>query len=681
MKQTNCFLFAILLFCSLHVWAGGKKPTSEKQPSWVTSTTIHYGANRFDEDAQDGYTDLHFEKQISLREQAVFQKRAVHILSEAGVQNQSQISVDYDPSFQSLAFHSIKIIRDGAAINKLNLSKIETIQQEKELNRFIYNGSLTAVLLLDDVRKGDIVEYSYTLKGFNPIFGNRFAAMFDTQFGVPVYGVYYRVLVPKERTLYIRNSLTDLQPVITSTAAEKIYEWKVADTKAIEVEDNVPSWHDVYPMVMLSEYSSWKEIAEWAQELFPFPAHLTADLQKKVDEIKAAYPAPEAQLLATLRFVQDEVRYMGVEMGVSSHKPHSPLQVLKQRFGDCKDKAYLLCTLLKGLGIEAYPVLVNTYYKQTIANWQPTPTAFDHTTVCVQLKGKTWWFDPTIAYQRGPLEAISYPDYQLGLVIRPGSANLTSIALQDKGKVNVKEIFTVNKLGGPAQLKVITQFSGSHADNVRYDFKTNGQAEIRKKYKEFYSAYFKKIQIDTLTYSDDAETGIFTITERYTIRDFWSQEKLNTKVLLEPFVINSIMTKPAEEERTMPFALSYPTRYHEEVEVHLPEEWPIEEGESSFNDAAFSFRYRYSRPASDIVLLQYDYETLADHIKPTGLSQFQSEMAKAENELAFQLSSRPDTGFSTAFLSADNNWFTTAYLLLGCSVLVTYVYKRRRSRG
>lgn len=65
-------------------------------------------------------------------QQAVFQKRAVHILSEVGVQNQSQILVNYDPSFQSLAFHRIRIIRDGAAINKLNLSKIEIIQLRKE---------------------------------------------------------------------------------------------------------------------------------------------------------------------------------------------------------------------------------------------------------------------------------------------------------------------------------------------------------------------------------------------------------------------------------------------------------------------------------------------------------------------------------------------------------------------
>jgi transglutaminase-like putative cysteine protease len=74
----------------------------------------------------------------------------------------------------------------------------------------------------------------------------------------------------------------------------------------------------------------------------------------------------EEYILEAIRFVQDEVRYLGVETGINTHKPYPPSQILAQRFGDCKDKSLLLTTLLQARNIEAYPVLVNTSLKQSL---------------------------------------------------------------------------------------------------------------------------------------------------------------------------------------------------------------------------------------------------------------------------------------------------------------------------
>ena len=54
--------------------------------------------------------------------------------------------------------------------------------------------------------------------------------------------------------------------------------------------------------------------------------------------------------------MQDEVRYLGLENGISAYKPSSPNKVYNQRFGDCKDKSLLLVTMLNQMNIEAYPV-------------------------------------------------------------------------------------------------------------------------------------------------------------------------------------------------------------------------------------------------------------------------------------------------------------------------------------
>ncbi|HEV7330386.1 MAG TPA: DUF3857 domain-containing transglutaminase family protein [Flavisolibacter sp.] len=678
--RVNCFAALWLVLLSVEGFAAGKKPTIEKLPSWISVTTVNYTASQMDDEAEDGYSDLHFEKQVSLLQQAVFLKKAVHILTDAGVQNQSQIAVDFDPSYQSLIFHTVRVVRNGKVIDKLQLSKIKTIQQEKDLDRNLYDGSLSSVIILDDIRKEDIIEYSYTLKGFNPIFKNKYSALLETGFGVPVYTVFYRLLVPKERQVTVKNNLTDIKPSVSSTATENVYEWKLSNAEAIRVEDNKPSWYDPYPMIMVSEFDSWAEVTAWASELFPFSLPLPDGLQKKVAEIKARHATQEAQVLAAMRFVQDDVRYMGIEMGVNSHKPHAPAQILAQRFGDCKDKAYLLCTLLKALGIEAYPVLNNTYFIKTICSWLPMPTIFDHVTVCIQWKNKTVWIDPTIAYQRGPLAGRSYPNYQAGLVIKQGTTGLTIIPLQESGKISTREIFTVKRLNGKVKLEVITDFSGSFADDIRYSFHNTSLTELRKDFKSFYTGYYNKLTMDSLAHSDNDTTGIFSTREYYTIGDFWEEEDGKTKAFLQPFLINNALKKPAEE-RTMPYAIRYPLRYHEEIEIRLPRDWAIEEFSSSVKNSAFALKYRYTNPESDVALLTYDYESLSDHIPPGKMEGFVKDLSEINETCGFVLYADGSESSASAFDFTRSNGFTAAYVLLGICALVTYFYKKNNRPG
>src|SRR5208282_5268181 len=92
--------------------------------------------------------------------------------------------------------------------------------------------------------------------------------------------------------------------------------------------------------------------------LFQITSPFSPDLSRKIVEWKRI-PGREQQILTVLQFVQDEVRYFAIEIGASSEKPADPSAVFSRRFGDCKDKSLLFVTILRALGIEAYPVLVN----------------------------------------------------------------------------------------------------------------------------------------------------------------------------------------------------------------------------------------------------------------------------------------------------------------------------------
>ena len=107
---------ATLLFMPfLYIHAQNATPQLQKEPAWVTQSPVLYTNNNMDADAEDGAVDLAYEKQVYIEKQSVYIKRAIKLLSEAGVQNKSEISVEYDPAFQQLFFHKINIIRNGDA--------------------------------------------------------------------------------------------------------------------------------------------------------------------------------------------------------------------------------------------------------------------------------------------------------------------------------------------------------------------------------------------------------------------------------------------------------------------------------------------------------------------------------------------------------------------------------------
>jgi transglutaminase-like putative cysteine protease len=668
-----------MLFCSFsYLYAQNNRISTGIEPNWVTHNSIEYNNSKFNSEAEDGYIDLAFEKQVSLSENSRFFKVAFKILSETGVENRSKISIDFDPSYEQIIFHSIKIIRRSSSINKLDLSKIKSIQQEKELDRFLYNGTLSAVLILDDIRKGDVLEYSYTRKGVNPILNGKYTDMYDVQFSAPICHLFYKLIIPPERQITIKNSKTNIRPLIMNTNGGTIYEWKISNLPAITTEKDSPSWHDSYGMIMVSEYKAWKEVNDWAYSLFDPSASFSPLLQKKITEIKQANKNEEDEILATLHFVQDEIRYMGIEMGEDAHKPHNPNQVLKQRFGDCKDKSYLLCSMLKGLGFIAHPVFLNTNYKKTIADWLPSPTVFDHVAVRLNFNGKFYWLDPTIMYQRGRLNDISFPDYQVGLVITDSTKSLISIPFQEKGEVHVKERFSVPDMTGTATFVVITHYTGSFADNVRSSFHGNSIRELGKTYLEFYKSYFDKISFDSLSFEENEENGMFTTKEYYQLNEFWGTDISIKKAVFEPYVIGSIIVKPKGSDRTTPFELKFPASYHEEIEVQLPEPWTIKEPTDKIEGPGFNFTAKYNSIGSK-VFMDYSYKNLRDHIVPEEAAAFLQKMKLVDKAWSYSLTETitDDTVAGTSASMITNN-YTLLYTLLAVCVVITMLLRKRR---
>ncbi len=601
-------------------------PAAWVKPQFFDRRTL---ANR-----PEGVVDQHWlllERQMDAAGNETFIHAARQILTVAGVQNGSDLKIDFNPSYQTLTLHWVRLWRGTNHLDRLAADKIRVVRQERDLEQQqILNREQTAMLVMEDVRVGDVVDYAYSFKGANPVFAGKFSTSLSLQLAEPVEQLVARVRLPAERRFFPKTHGGAAEPKITTRSNVIECVWDLRGVPGTRSEDAVPVWFDPEPWAQVSEFKSWTEVNQWALTLFDNKSALSPELAQKIAGWKQL-PDREQQVLAALRFVQDEIRYFGIEIGVSSEKPADPAAVLTRRFGDCKDKSLLFVTLLRGLGIEAYPVLVNTQARQTIADWLPAANIFDHCIAVVLLDGQMWWLDPTAGYQRGPLAAHYLPAYGRGLVIAPKTTGLTAIPQTTGLPLTVTtEYFDLGKKSGVTDLKVVTVAEGRDAESLRAMFADTKRGDIEKNYAHYYAESYPGTQMSApIEVQDDEAQNHFQFTEHYTIDQVWVKSDNDGKFRCNfyPVAFSSLIKKPVDTRRQFPLAVAFPQHQILRTEITVPVSFTYEQENKSVSDPAFAFA-KQSKHIGRKLILEYGFQSLTDFVPAARTDEYLQNLDK-----------------------------------------------------
>jgi len=585
---------------------------------------------------------LLMEQQINALQDETFFHSVRQVLTMDGVQNDATLTMGFNPSCQSLTLHWVRIWRDGAYLDRLDTNNVKVVQQEQDLDQSILNGEKSAILVLDDVRVGDIIDYAYSIQGANPVFDGHFACDVPVRMDQPVERLLTRVLWPSRRPLYAQTHGCAVQPAVVADRKTIEYTWDFKQVPGADPEDCLPAWCDPEPWVQLTDFKSWAEVNQWALTLFQNTAPFSPGLSRKIAEWRQITDR-EQQILAVLRFVQDDVRYFGIEIGASAEKPADPSVVFARRFGDCKDKSLLFVTILRALGIDAHPVLVNATLGRAIEDWRPSASAFDHCIALVQYDGQSYWLDPTMNYQCGPLAAHYLPAYGCGLVISPRTTGLTVIP-QTTGlpETTTTEFFQIRRNTEPAELKVVTVAVGRDADNLREFFATTKRSDIEKSYTHFYAGLYPGIQMSApIAIEDDEQQDRVQTTEFYSIANIWTRPDKGRDYRCDfyPSSIAAFLAKPVDTDRKLPLGIDFPQHQILRTEVTLPEAWPDEAGTQTISDPAFTFRKDY-RCAGRKLVVEYEYQSLTDSVAPGQVGQYLQRLDQCSQSLGYTLNWR-----------------------------------------
>lgn len=647
-KLTLGFL-GILIFLGLAVAA--EQVEKGPVPDWVQR--LEPAAPKDGNRSNGSVRYLLSDYQRHLEQQSLYCAFATTILTAAGAEEYSQISIDFQPTYQRLVWHRMVVERDGQLHDRLPVVQFEVIRRETGLDRQLYDGQLTAHAILKDIRPGDTIRYSYSIIGSNPIFKDHVHLMSQLAYGVGVDRVHCSVIWDStKRDLRWRVEGGELEVVERDFGGglrKLVYDQ--VDLKKWETENNTPGWYPDLPWLEISDYGTWQGFGDWAWSIYGRPSGLPPELKKVCDEIAAKGGSADQQIVEVLRWVQKNIRYLGSFFGEHTHEPYPLDQIIDRRYGDCKDKGVITVAMLRHLGYDAAPALVNTYEVRAIADNLPGHGGFDHLIVHLRHEGQDYWFDPTHAFQEGNLKDMYAHDYGVAFVVRDGTKALTPVEPRgsEVKRTALTERFDISAMKGASDLRVTTVATGRDADGLRRAFASASIEEMEKSYRDFYAADYPQIEVVTpLVMEDDVVGNRITLREHYRITGLWveglDEGVKKSQVNLHARSMGDYIVVPNEVERKKPYRIGHPVNMRHVMEVVMPEAWHTEPEEVVESLPSVDFRYQ-TKGDGKVCTITYDWTSKSDQVKPEDFKRYREVVVKAER-LLHQTFSPPKPSFT-----------------------------------
>ncbi len=234
------------------------------------------------------------------------------------------------------------------------------------------------------------------------------------------------------------------------------WDWTVNDVKAIRREVEMPPIEGVAGQMEVSffpsggatanEFSSWKDMGRWYLNLTNGRREGSPQITQQVTALTASSPTQLDKMKVLATFVQHDIRYVAIELGIGGFQPHSAADVFNHHYGDCKDKATLLSSMLSQIGVESFYVVINSERGSVNPEMPANYGAFNHVVLAIKLPpnvadsslvatvqhprlGALLYFDPT--NELTPFGEIGgYLQQNYGLLVTPEGGELVELPKQ-----------------------------------------------------------------------------------------------------------------------------------------------------------------------------------------------------------------------------------------------------------
>jgi transglutaminase-like putative cysteine protease len=304
---------------------------------------------------------------------------AIVLLNDAAVQRFAQYAVSYNAELQKLEVNSAATVRpDGTRVEVDAQTSIFDRPDAVTVSAPQFSATHIRVIAYPAVSKGDTIQLSYTLSDLDTLLPGKFSVAVpfpatedyrnaSVEFDTPA-GMSAAVAAP---------GLKVEQDAVSGSRHLRKYTYRSPTAGPVQEQANVLGWADVAPYFAASNFHDYAELARAYDARASSKATVSPEIQQLADSVTADVTDRRKQAARLYDWVSQNIRYVGVYIGAGGWVPHDADEILRNRYGDCKDHVVLFGALLKAKNIESDPILISFGNDYRLPD-APVLNAFNH---------------------------------------------------------------------------------------------------------------------------------------------------------------------------------------------------------------------------------------------------------------------------------------------------------------
>ncbi len=393
------------------------------------------------------------------------------------------------------------------------------------------------------------------------------------------------VVVPANFTFRYKQLNYDGEPVITQSGDKKIYTWQIKNVPAKVKEPFAPAWNELVTSVSVApsdfkiagyegNMNSWSSFGMFMNKLLKDRDVLPDALKQKIHELTDNIKKPEEKVDVLYQFLQQNTRYISVQLGIGGWQPFDANYVYTNKYGDCKALSNYMVAMLKEAGIKANYVLIEAgAYADNLAADFPS-NQFNHATVCVPLQNDTMWLECT--NQTMPANYISNftGNRQAILINENGGHVVNTLHYSCTDNLQVRNINAVIDDGGKLSTEVRSVYKCLEQDDVHNML----HFQTKKEQLEHLKKEFDIPTYDVAYYNYTEEPSSKPVIEENLKITADNYATITGKRM---FIMPNLLTKnnykfSTDDDRKFDVCLRYGYTYIDTIHIQLPAGYSLE---------------------------------------------------------------------------------------------------------
>ena len=442
-------------------------------------------------------------------------------------------------------------------------------------NAPMYANYIMKVVSFPALDSGAVIDYHYRIrskggKGERVFYGHTSFRTFE-----PIERKTYTVTIPVAMEFFY-----SLVPTRRYTHEDKVtLIWETGNMERVEEEPAIPPLEQLAPTLYMSSFRSWDSAATW----------IWNRLKEGLKENEVRDFATGKSFEELVSFVKKDIRGIRIPLSVSGYKTSRAEKVLEDRYGDSKDKAILLVSLLRAIGLKAWPTLVSSKLKEfpQIAD----PSILDRAIVKVEKSGEVYWIDPLMDYSSPPtyhpggiieesavplLSSLLYSGFEghMALVFYGDSSRIERVKTHLDNLANTKATLAIDE-GGDLKGIFRTEYYGFYDSQVRKILTGKTPEERRRWLKGKLSGVGVGTKLISYRIENlDDLTKPVSVSVEFTLDNYVDLREREVPVILPPNVLSleDLSSLASMKERKNPLVMKPRRRVSYEIVLSLPED-------------------------------------------------------------------------------------------------------------